>query len=136
RRRGLLEFQLGDAAVEPMREAGDRIGRQRPEQLAARAIAVLRDRDADAGEGTALIRPRIVQLVDANHQHIEFADGAEVRGQLAKPTGELLAVTVVELEHWHELAKAPRRDPGAVQRTDIALLEARERARETIEKSP
>jgi hypothetical protein len=59
-----------------------------------------------------------------------------VRGELAKPTGELLAVTVVELEHRHELAKAPRRDPGAVQCTNITLLEARERARETVEKSP
>jgi hypothetical protein len=29
---------------------------------------------------------------------------------------------VVELEHRHELAKTPRRDPGAMQRTDVALL--------------
>ena len=66
-------------------------------------------------------------------QNIQFANRTESRGHSAKSPVELHRVAVVELKDWQQLAKPPRRDARAVQRSDIALLHALKDAREAIE---
>jgi hypothetical protein len=105
-----------------MDQARDAVDRQLFEETAPRVIALLRDRDADARQRTALLGARFVPLVDPNHQYIELADRAEMRRHLPQPAGKLFAVSVVELEHRHEFSEPSRRHPGAVQRADVPVL--------------
>jgi hypothetical protein len=119
------EFQLRRDRLELTTDALE-VGRDRPEpQTTPGFVARLLDGTADAPQRPVGQPTAFTQVIDQQGKNVEISHAAKAPGQLPKPTAELSHNGLFDLEDRDELAKAPRRDPDAVHRADLAGFDAR-----------
>jgi hypothetical protein len=77
--------------------------------------------------------PRLLQLVNQAQKHVELADSAKPSGDSAKATAELADNVGIHLHDWQDLAKPARCHARPMQRAHVAILEALELPRKSLE---
>jgi hypothetical protein len=92
-----------------------------------------RHRDSDPTERRAAETARNVQLVNREEENVELAHDSKARGHFPETPEQPARRPTVELEGGNELPQAARRDPSAVERPHVPVLEPLEGASESVD---
>lgn len=119
---GSLVFWIRQAIENPGEAAGRAprlVERQRRRQMAARVVARFRDRDRGASKCLGVLAARNAELINQQHEHVEFPDRAKSPGHLAQAPAELSRDVRVELKQRNQFAQTPARHASLVKRAHV-----------------
>lgn len=73
-----------------------------------------------------------MQLVNQQEENVELSYGAKTRRHAAQPPRQFARGVAIELQDGDDLANPARRHPRAMERLDVAFVDALERPKERI----